>query len=118
LETILNERLSYSDSELFDMILHKNNFVYDIVYNSYSGVIYGVILQSTQLKIYAEEIFEIAFCNIWKNIDHYNSEIIKFTTYIVRILIQTIKDFLSSKLVRYNLVHTGGNIVFHLDRQI
>ncbi|KQR93930.1 hypothetical protein ASG01_15605 [Chryseobacterium sp. Leaf180] len=114
LETFIKINLSQTDSELYNLIKSRDNLGYDIVYNKYSGLLYGMITHSDELHIYAEEILESVFCNIWKNIDYYNFQTIKFTTYITRILIQTIKDFLGSKQVTYGLDIAGGTFIFRL----
>jgi len=62
-----HKQIKYSDQELFLLIKNcqRNNFNY--IYDSYSPLLYGLLVGAGLSKSYSCEILEQTFVNIWKN---------------------------------------------------
>lgn len=109
----------YSDLELCTLIQHGNREGFDVLYDQYCGVLYGMALQIVQSREYAEEIVEITFVEIWKSIRTFNCSQMKFKCWAIGILMMTIKNYLQSKNISYSLNQDGFptlNLDFHKKR--
>lgn len=93
----------YSDLQICEFIQHGQEKGFNILYDQYSDLLYGLIMNSVTLHQYAENIIELAFINIWNFIYQLEYQKINITCDIIKILISSIKDFLSSIGILYTL---------------
>lgn len=92
-----------SDSDLYLLIKKKDKAGFQYMYTRYSCTLYGLALKSIKSKEQAEEIVELTFLKIWNSIDLFINQKSSMNVWIVQNLICTIKDYLTSKNVCYNL---------------
>ena len=77
--------LALQDSEVIHQILNKNKNALYLLYDKYSGALYGVILRICQNQALAEDVLQETFVKIWEKIGSYDSEKGRFYTWAYRI---------------------------------
>lgn len=73
------------DIEVIQRIIHKDKDALYLLYDKYSGALFGVISRICQNRVLAEDVLQEAFVKIWENINSYNPEKGKFYTWAYRI---------------------------------
>jgi RNA polymerase sigma-70 factor, ECF subfamily len=61
-----------SEDDLLEMLLEKSERGFSVLYNNYSGAIFGVIKKIVVSEDVAADVTQDVFVKIWKNLDNYN----------------------------------------------
>jgi len=73
------------DSEIIRNILNKDKNALYLIYDKYSGALFGVILRICRNQALAEDVLQETFVKIWENIGSYNADKGRFYTWAYRI---------------------------------
>ena len=73
------------DTQILNRVLQKDPKALYLLYDKYSGALYGVILRMCQNKAQAEDLLQETFVKIWENIERYDRSKGKFYTWAYRI---------------------------------
>jgi RNA polymerase sigma-70 factor (ECF subfamily) len=77
---------SLFQQKMITLLKNKDKEGFDILYDCYSNVTYGVGLHITEDEELAEQIVENTFIFIWNNIDKYNPSQTSFDVWIFSIV--------------------------------
>lgn len=66
-------RISIAEEELVFLLKNKDQKGFNILYNNYSGALFGVISKIVQSDDDANDLLQDTFLKIWRNIDNYDS---------------------------------------------
>lgn len=72
-ENRLARRISIAEEELVSLLKSKDQKGFNILYNNYSGALFGVINKIVQSDDDANDLLQDTFLKIWRNIDNYDS---------------------------------------------
>ncbi|MEO0571552.1 MAG: RNA polymerase sigma factor [Bacteroidota bacterium] len=73
------------DTEIIQRIINKDKDALYLLYDKYSGALFGVILRICQNQELAEDVLQETFLKIWEKIHSYNPNKGKFYTWAYRI---------------------------------
>lgn len=65
-------RISIAEEELVFLLKSKDQKGFNILYNNYSGALFGVISKIIQSDDDANDLLQDTFLKIWRNIDNYD----------------------------------------------
>lgn len=65
-------RISIAEEELVFLLKSKDQRGFNILYNNYSGALFGVLNKIIQSNDDANDLLQDTFLKIWKNIDNYD----------------------------------------------
>lgn len=65
-------RISIAEEELVFLLKNKDQKGFNILYNNYSGALFGVINKIIQSDDDANDLLQDTFLKIWRNIDNYD----------------------------------------------
>ena len=65
-------RISIAEEELVSLLKSKDQKGFNILYNNYSGALFGVINKIVQSDDDANDLLQDTFLKIWRNIDNYD----------------------------------------------
>lgn len=65
-------RISIAEEELVSLLKSKDQKGFNILYNNYSGALFGVISKIIQSDDDANDLLQDTFLKIWRNIDNYD----------------------------------------------
>lgn len=91
------ESLSYTESELVQMLKQRTQAAFNYLYDNYSGALYNVILSVLQDKETANDVLQEVFIKIWRQIEQYDPEKGRLFTWMVNISRNASIDTLRSK---------------------
>ena len=74
-----------SDAEVIERIINKDKNALYLLYDKYSGALFGVIVRICQNQAIAEDVLQETFVKIWEKIGSYDAEKGKFYTWAYRI---------------------------------
>ncbi len=66
-------RISIAEEELVSLLKNKDQRGFNVLYNNYSGALFGVINKIVQSDDDANYLLKYTFLKIWRNIDNYDS---------------------------------------------
>lgn len=66
-------RISIAEEELVSLLKDKDQRGFNVLYNNYSGALFGVINKIVQSDDDANDLLQDTFLKIWRNIDNYDS---------------------------------------------
>ncbi|AFK03812.1 RNA polymerase, sigma-24 subunit, ECF subfamily [Emticicia oligotrophica DSM 17448] len=66
-------RISIAEEDLVTLLRNKDQKGFNILYNNYSGALFGVINKIVQSDDDASDLLQDTFLKIWRNIDNYDS---------------------------------------------
>jgi len=69
----LARRISIAEEELVSLLKNKDQRGFNVLYNNYSGALFGVINKIVQSDDDANDLLQDTFLKIWRNIDNYDS---------------------------------------------
>ncbi|MCU7619346.1 hypothetical protein NZ698_19365 [Chryseobacterium sp. PBS4-4] len=98
-----NTDKKYTDQELYLLIQQKNKAGFDLLYSRYSCILYGLATKALPSKEFADEIVELTFLNAWNCIHQFKDQKKTLCFWIINILINTAKDFLEAKNIKYSV---------------
>lgn len=109
------EQSSYSDSQLFLFIQSGKKDDFELIYNKFSPIVYGFLIQSGLSERYSEELLQQTFVAIWsKSVNMTPNQSISFLTWILQITVECIKDYLETHGHQY-IIHTENNAIFSVE---
>ncbi len=73
------------DIEIINRLSKKDKEALYLLYDKYSGALYGVILRMCRNQVLAEDLLQETFVKIWQKIDSYDASKGKFYTWAYRI---------------------------------
>jgi len=73
------------DIEIISRLSQKDKKALYLLYDKYSGALYGVILRMCRNQVLAEDLLQETFVKIWQKIDLYDASKGKFYTWAYRI---------------------------------
>jgi RNA polymerase sigma-70 factor (ECF subfamily) len=89
------------EQKIIDYLAQGNKQALNLLYEHYSGSLYGVILKVTNNEELAEDALQETFVKVWKNADRYDASKAKLFTWLYRIARNTAIDKLRSFNNRY-----------------
>lgn len=78
-------KLTYTESELIELLKLKSQRAYNYLYDNYSAAIYGVICNVINDTDEAADVMQEAFIKIWKNIGQYDTSKGRLFTWMIKI---------------------------------
>ncbi len=91
-------RVAYTEKELVSLLKKQERLALNYLYDNYSSVLYGFILNGVNNKEnIAEDILQEVFIKIWKNIQNYDASRGRLYTWMLNIARNATIDFLRSK---------------------
>jgi RNA polymerase sigma-70 factor, ECF subfamily len=90
-------RSAIDEKELVDLLKRKDKHGFELLYDNYSGVLYGIILKIVHSEELAEDVLQDAFVKIWKNIDAYDASKGTLFTWILNVSRNTAIDKIRSQ---------------------
>jgi len=106
----LNTQKPISEEELVPLLLKKSSSGLEILYDSYSATLYGIILRIVQDEELAEEILKKTFIKIWGNIAQYNASKNRLQAWLIGIArnmaLENLKSSGTKSRTQYDQVQT------------
>jgi RNA polymerase sigma-70 factor (ECF subfamily) len=88
---------SYTEQELVDLLLQKNQQAFAYLYDNYSGALMGIIARMIPDHSLAEDVLQEAFVKIWNNFASYSSSKGRLFTWMVNLTRNLAIDTLRSR---------------------
>lgn len=89
--------LSYTESELVQLLKQRTQAAFSYLYDNYSGALYNIIYSILQDKELANDILQEVFIKVWRQIDQYDPDKGRLFTWLVNISRNASIDTLRSK---------------------
>jgi RNA polymerase sigma-70 factor, ECF subfamily len=67
-----NRKTKISEQDLLELLQTKSEKSFSILYDNYSGAIFGVVNKIVRSEEIASDITQDTFVKIWKNLDNYS----------------------------------------------
>jgi RNA polymerase sigma-70 factor (ECF subfamily) len=87
-----------SENDIIERLKSSDNGGYEILYDRYASLIFGVIKRIVHIEEDAENLLQDCFVKIWLNIHTYDATKGKLTTWLINIARNTAIDFTRSKV--------------------
>lgn len=100
--------------ELLKELLKKDDRSFTLLYDNYSGSLYGVIYNLLKNTEEAEDVLQEVFVKIWKNIDSYYESKGRLYTWMLNIARNTTIDKLRSKNFNNNQKNLSADNFVHI----
>jgi RNA polymerase sigma-70 factor (ECF subfamily) len=111
-------RSTIVEKDLVALLKSKDKRGFELLYDNYSKVLYGIILKIVHSEELAEDILQDAFVKIWKNIAAYDPSKGTLFTWILNVARNTAIDKIrSQKHKNMSQIQSLGNHVSMLDSQ-
>jgi len=91
------EILSYTESELTEMLKQRTHAAFSYLYDKYSGALYTIILSIIKDRELANDVLQEVFIKIWRQIDQYDPVKGRLFTWLANISHNASIDALRSK---------------------
>jgi RNA polymerase sigma factor (sigma-70 family) len=88
---------TYTESQLLEGILNRDQQIFSYLYDSYAPTLYGVILKVVHEEQEATDVLQEVFVKIWKSIGKYDPQKGRLFTWMLNISRNTAIDVLRSK---------------------
>ncbi len=98
-----NTNISTNEEELVKLLKSKDRRGFAILYDRYSGALYGVILKVVRVEEIAQDVLQDSFVKIWKKVQHYDSTKGTLFTWILNIARNTAIDKTRSKAYKQQI---------------
>ncbi len=92
-----NTNISTNEEELVRLLKSKDRKGFALLYDRYSGALYGVILKIVKVEEVAQDVLQDSFVKIWKKIQSYDTSKGTLFTWILNIARNTAIDKTRSK---------------------
>lgn len=118
-ENRLARRISISEEELVALLKDKDQRGFTILYNNYSGALYGVLNKIIQSDDDANDLLQDTFLKIWKNIGNYDASKGSIFTWMMNIARNLAIDKIRSVDFRDTSqnVSMEDKVVYQIDNQ-
>jgi RNA polymerase sigma factor (sigma-70 family) len=109
---------NYSTQQLVTLMIQKNQQGFDVIYDRYADVLYGVLLKIVNGKeAQAQHLLQETFTKIWNTIGEYDEELGSLFTWVLSIARNIADNFIRSQNINKLDSHfsdaiTEENIIF------
>lgn len=112
-------RISIEEEELVFLLKSKDQKGFSILYNNYSGALYGVINRIILSEDDANDLLQDTFLKIWKNIDNYDPSKGSIFTWMMNIARNISIDRVRSADFRDSSqnISMEDNVIFQVDNE-
>jgi RNA polymerase sigma-70 factor, ECF subfamily len=86
-----------ADETIIELLRSRNADGVSMLYDKYSGALYGTIFRVVQTKELAEEVLQDTFTKAWRNIDSYDTTKGRLYTWLINIARNTAIDATRAK---------------------
>lgn len=98
-----NTNISTNEEKLVKLLKSKDRRGFEILYDRYSGALYGVILKVVRIEEIAQDVLQDSFVKIWKKVQHYDASKGTLFTWILNIARNTAIDKTRSKAYKQQI---------------
>lgn len=91
-----------AEKELVDLLKSKDKRGFDLLYDNYSKVLYGIILKIVHSEELAEDVLQDSFVKIWRNAASYDSSKGTLFTWILNVARNTAIDRIRSQEYKHS----------------
>ena len=88
---------TYTQEELVSLLLQKNQDAFSYLYDNYSKALFGVVYAVVPNQEDAEDILQMLFVKIWKNIESYDATKGRLYTWMLNLARNLAIDYTRSK---------------------
>jgi RNA polymerase sigma-70 factor, ECF subfamily len=81
----LSKKTTISEEALVSLLKNRDQKGFAMLYDNYSGALYGIILKIVRIEEIAADVMQEAFVKMWKNIDSYQPSKGTLFTWILNI---------------------------------
>ena len=112
-------RINIAEEELVFLLKSKDQKGFSILYNNYSGALYGVIKKIVQSNYDPDDLLQDAFLKIWQNIDNYDPSKGSIFTWMMNIARNLTIDKVRSAGFRDSSqnISMEDNIIYQVDAE-
>ncbi|WP_394995565.1 RNA polymerase sigma factor [Emticicia sp.] len=112
-------RISIAEEELVSLLKNKDQKGFNILYNNYSGALFGVVNKIVQSNDDANDLLQDTFLKIWKNIDNYDPSKGSIFTWMMNIARNLAIDRVRSADFRDSSqnISMEDNVIFQIDNE-
>lgn len=112
-------RISIAEEELVSLLKIKDQKGFNILYNNYSGALFGVINKIVQSDDDANDLLQDTFLKIWRNIDNYDPSKGSIFTWMMNIARNLSIDRVRSADFRDSSqnISMEDNVIFQVDNE-
>lgn len=93
----MNQRTTYSEQELVDLLQKREEKAFSYLYDNYSGALFGIVHSIVTDNEAASDVLQNVFVNIWKKIDSYDPSKGRLFTWMLNIARNAAIDEVRSK---------------------
>lgn len=94
----------YSDNDLFQFLEEKKQEHFDFLYDKYSSILYGVLLQSGLSEEYAAEILSQTFIQLWTSKIKRPHASTTFLTLLIQLVLENTNAILQKNGRKYSII--------------
>jgi RNA polymerase sigma-70 factor, ECF subfamily len=115
----LARRISIAEEELVSLLKNKDQKGFNILYNNYSGALFGVINKIVQSNDDANDLLQDTFLKIWRNIDNYDASKGSIFTWMMNIARNLSIDRVRSADFRDSSqnISMEDNVIYQIDNE-
>jgi RNA polymerase sigma-70 factor, ECF subfamily len=115
----LARRISIAEEELVSLLKNKDQKGFNILYNNYSGALFGVINKIVQSNDDANDLLQDTFLKIWRNIDNYDASKGSIFTWMMNIARNLAIDRVRSADFRDSSqnISMEDNVIYQIDNE-
>lgn len=114
----MKDKIEISEEQLVFALKSKSTVAFEILYDRYSALIYGIINKIVNNTEFAEDATQETFIKIYNNIDKFDASKARLATWLINVARNTALDVVKSK--NYNQSAKNQNVedvVNTVDRQ-
>lgn len=97
------KKVKYSDQELFFFIKSKKRSEFEYIYDIYSPILYGFLLNSGLSEKYSADVLQNTFSKIWSNTISIPARENNFLKWILNMTIESVKDYLQNNHRKFSI---------------
>lgn len=112
-------RISIAEEELVSLLKNKDQKGFNILYNNYSGALFGVVNKIVQSNDDANDLLQDTFLKIWRNIDYYDASKGSIFTWMMNIARNLAIDRIRSADFRDSSqnISMEDNVIYQIDNE-
>jgi len=93
----LNQKTTYSEQELVELLQQRNGQAFSYLYDNYSGALFSIVNAIVTDRETANDVLQNVFVNIWKKIESYDASKGRLFTWMLNIARNAAIDEIRSK---------------------
>lgn len=107
----MKKKKRYTDHQLFTFTTSRQKKHFNIVYEYYSPILYGFLLNTGLSERYSLDILEMTFIKMW-NHENLPEEGTSYFNWIIKIAIKSISEYLDTNGIKYKIYLKNPTAVF------